>query len=163
MLSRCYFSGHILFYVEFYIFLSFKLILFQSFDIFRMLPTKYTLYTSCTKNYLEAFMIAWNLSFVPTNVIHSEKRWENSFVVKLFHREGRTIKQGYIQVTVNTISLGMPHATQLDISKLPVCTPFNFVFRAPYFCLHKLGAYIYIVSMFSFALLLWIMRPPPVG
>ena len=62
------------------------------------------------------FMTACNLSFMPTNIIHSEKRWENSFVVKFFHREGRTIKQGYIQVMVNTISMGIPHGTPLDIS-----------------------------------------------
>jgi hypothetical protein len=39
-----------------------------------------------------------------------------SFVVKFFHREERIIKQGVIQVMVNTISLGMPHGTPLDIS-----------------------------------------------
>jgi hypothetical protein len=49
---------------------------------------------------------------------------------------------------VNTISLGMPHGTPLDISKLLVCTPFNFVFRAPFYFLHKLGASIYSFYVF---------------
>ena len=103
-----------------------------------------------------------NLSFVPTNVIHLEKRWENSFVVKFFDMEGRNAKQGYIQVMVNTISLGMPHVTPLDISIFSVCTPFNFVFRAPfYFCINF--ERLYLVFIFSFALLLWIKIPPPVG
>ena len=91
-------------------------------------------------------MTASILSFVPTNVIHLEKRWENSFVVKFFHREGSTIKQGYIQVMVNNISLGMPHDTPLDISNSRFAH-LSTLFLGTIILLHKLGA---SVSSFMF-------------
>ena len=121
----------------------------------------YSLEIMCQKLF-KVFMTPSILYIVPTNVIHSEKRWENSFVVKFFHREGWTIKQGYNQLMVNTISLGMAHGTPLDISNS------WFAHLSTLFFGHHISVCInleriYIVSMFSFALLLWIMRPPAVS
>jgi hypothetical protein len=55
-----------------------------------------TLYVHLAENFIWGFLCSTYIIFVPSNISHSRKEVGNSFVVKIFHREGIMIEQGVI-------------------------------------------------------------------
>jgi hypothetical protein len=51
-------------------------------------------------NFIWGCLCSTHIIFMPSNAIHFRKEMENSFVVKVFHREGIIIKQGVISTTI---------------------------------------------------------------
>jgi hypothetical protein len=106
-------------------------------------------------------MESYILSFVPTNIIHLEKRWER--VLWWSFSRGRKDRR-----TRSHISNGKNHKLgdapchpTVHI-KLSVCISSNFVFWASfYFCINLECLCLFLCFLFAFLFL--IKGPPPVG